>query len=310
MFINNAQPCIGMKSKAWWALLKLILGIAIIILLVYRIGAGEILHIILSTNPLVFIVILVAYALNWLMNAFSYFLILSSVGSPVNYPKMLRAFISSWGIGTVIPGKLGDTSIIYFLKRHGASIRNSGVMYIADKGAVFMFYMLSALMAAYMLLPANAYAVIIAFAAFILLMLLFFWLGPNITKCVFRKYDAEFRLFHAALKGVMLKKPLLMVCLTAISAVRWLVLALSFWVLFLMSGQQISLFHVFLISVTINIFALIPFTISGMGFKESASVYLYGLIGVSAGIVMAVSLIYSFATLAIALLAILVMKNE
>ena len=46
------------------------------------------------------------------------------------------------------------------------------------------------------------------------------------------------------------------------------------WLVLGMAGVYVDFPYVYLISVTINILALIPITISGLGLKEGASVYI------------------------------------
>ncbi|HII15943.1 MAG TPA: flippase-like domain-containing protein [Nanoarchaeota archaeon] len=299
------------KQNIAWTAARLLLGISIIGILIYRIGLSQVLSIISSTSPLAFIIIAGGYAINWLLNSWSYHLLLSHINVKIKYSRLLSLFVASWSIGTVLPGKIGDVSIAYFLKKEGIRIRDTGAIYLMDKGIVFLFYMIIAIITAGLLLPADIMRILLAaLAAFGIAAVLFVCFGKSIIQKIFGKYAVYLEDFHANISGLVRKRPLLLIGLFFLSAARWAVLSVSMWILLLMAGEHISFGYVFLFSTTANILALIPITASGIGLKEAAFVYLYALVGASKSAVLGVSLVYSIITLVIAFCVILLIKSS
>ena len=297
-------------KKPYFTLMKAGLGIAIIAVLSYTIGLREILGIISSTNPVVYLIIAIGYLLNALLNTASYSLVLSKLNVKIRFKTLFRHFVSSWSIGTIIPGKFGDLSIIYFLKKQNIEVKDSAIMYLVDKAGTFAFYVMMATITFYLLLPGGKIYIPMMIAIIALLsFVLFLRFGTKIISKLLKKYAMSFEEFAEKLKAFMRKDYSLFIILILLSAIRWAVLALSMWLVLGMAGVYVDFPYVYLISVTINILALIPITISGLGLKEGASVYMYGLIGVPAGLVMAASLIYSIATIGLALIGLLMIQR-
>ncbi len=290
--------------------LKAAVSIAIISLLVYKIGAQDIFNIIKTTSPLAFLIIFIGYLLNALLNSASFYFILSTIGAPLRYSRIFLSFVKSWGIGSVLPGKVGDLSIIYFLKKEGINARDSTAMYAIDKMVVLLFFVIIAMITAWLFLPVNAFYLLLAFLLFsIASFFMFLRYGKALIRKLFGKYSKYIESFHANIH-LITKKPLLLFILFIISSLRWLVLSFSMWILLSMANEHVSFAYVFLFSVTANILALLPVTVSGIGLKEAAFVYLYALIGASTSIVLAVSIVYSFVTIVLALIAVLLVWND
>ncbi|MDI6738522.1 MAG: lysylphosphatidylglycerol synthase transmembrane domain-containing protein [Nanoarchaeota archaeon] len=290
--------------------IKAAIGIAIVSFLVYKIGAQDVYDIVKSTSPLAFFIIAIGYLLNALLNSASFYLILSSLGVHSGYRGIFLSFIKSWGIGSVLPGKVGDLSVVYFLKKEGIDAKYSSAMYVIDKMAVLLFFVIIAMITAWILLPVNAVYILAVFLlAAVVGFLLFIRFGKAIIREVFGKYAHYIESFHTNIRLVT-KKPLLILILFIISSLRWLVLSFSMWLLLSMANEHVSFIYVFLFSVTANILALLPVTVSGIGLKEAAFVYLYGLVGATTSIVLAVSIVYSIITIVLALIAVLFAWEE
>lgn len=285
--------------------IKAAIGIAIISFLVYRTGVQDVFSIIKSTSPLAFLIIAMGYLLNALLNSLSFSLILSLIGASARFSSIFLSFIKSWGIGSVLPGKVGDLSIVYFLKKEKVNARDSSAMYAIDKMVVLLFFLIIAMITARLFLPLNAFYLLACFLFIAIVgFLLFIKFGKAVIRKVFGKYAPYIESFHANIQLVT-KKPLLLLALFVISSLRWLILSFSMWILLSMANEHVSFAYVFIFSVTANILALLPVTVSGIGLKEAAFVYLYALIGASTSIVLAVSIVYSFVTIILALIAVL-----
>ncbi|MBU2638677.1 MAG: flippase-like domain-containing protein [Nanoarchaeota archaeon] len=297
-------------NKRVVTVVKAAVGISIIAFLVYKIGAQDVFNIVRSTSPLAFLIIAIGYLLNALLNSASFYLILSSIKVSARYSGIFFSFIKSWGIGSVLPGKVGDLSVVYFLKKEGINAKDSSAMYVIDKMVVLLFFLIIAMITAKLFLPLNAFYLLACFLLFAVVgFLLFLKFGKSLIRKVFGRYANYIEAFHDNIQ-IVIKKPLLLLILFIISCLRWAVLSFSMWILLSMANEHVSFAYVFLFSVTANILALLPVTVSGIGLKEAAFVYLYALVGATTSIVLAVSIVYSFVTIVLALIAVLFVWEE
>jgi uncharacterized protein (TIRG00374 family) len=81
----------------------------------------------------------------------------------------------------------------------------------------------------------------------------------------------------------------------------WLVMGLNTLVVFKMFGIHISFWNVVTINAIVQLFALIPVSIAGIGLREGSAVFLYSLLGLPAATVGAAQIMLLFITYAVCL---------
>ena len=112
---------------------KIALGALIILILFYKIGFKEILRTI-GDFDLVYILILVPlYLLSLFIGGININILIRSINEKLNFWKTLKYYIISWSFGLLVPGKLGEFSLVYFLKKEEVALGKGLVISILDK---------------------------------------------------------------------------------------------------------------------------------------------------------------------------------
>src|SRR3989344_3145401 len=112
--------------------LRLIFSISIILILFYKIGPKDIIQTFVKVNLLYTPLIILAIIFTVLLGALNLKILIDCINK-IKFLKILRYYLLSWAIGLFVPGKMGEFSIVYFLKKEDISIGQSLAISIMDK---------------------------------------------------------------------------------------------------------------------------------------------------------------------------------
>lgn len=279
----------GLNRNRIKILARILFGVLILCLLFYKIGFDKIAESLSRMN---------LWALPLAVVFFVLFLVFSSLGSWVllkpfsrlSFRGFLPCYLPSWAIGLFLPGKLGEASIIYFLKRKKMPIGQGTAFFVTVKTVTILalgivastgFFTFFAFRAAVQLL----FLLMALIAGFISMLLS--GIGKRlIRKILPRKIQETFAGFflafsayfkeHKALLGLSLACKLLAFGSVAVMNYCIFSIGLDVW---------IPLHKILQISAMETFSALIPISINGLGIRQAAGIYLYGLLGVGAPVV-------------------------
>lgn len=245
------------------------------------------------------------------IGALRWWVVVSAMNCPVTYLECLRVTLAAFPLNTFLPSKAGDLSKAAFLRSRGGLVSLAGSVVLermVDLGVLAMFSALGSVATGHkvgFILSSVACLVIgagfctLAFSARIPL-------SENIRAKVADITQATM---------VVLSRPAAMVQLVLASVLSWGLVMLVALLLFLAVGQNVPAMTVFAI-VPLSIFAgLFPVTVSGIGTRDGAMVFLFSGI-VQAEAVMAVALMYTatvywyLALLGLPFLSVSLMKGE
>ena len=211
--------------------------------------------------------------------------------------KFFLDFLASWAIGFMLPGKVGDFSLAYFL-RGKIRVGESTAIILLDKvigiAALSIFGSL-----AFMLFPEQG----TSYTAFALVLLawlaggfLFFTSGGRnaIKKIVPAKYTGKFAGFSVALSHFLAKEKKRIALNFLLSIVR---LVLQAWILVsIFSGIGISagVWEITLVLAATTLLSFIPLTTSGIGIREGAFAFFALQLGIPVAASVSASLISGF----------------
>lgn len=229
---------------------------------------------------------------------FVMFLGLSSLGSwvllrafsPLSFREFLPCYLPSWAIGLFLPGKLGEMSIVYYLKNRDIAIGQGTAFFVVGKtvtvlalGIVastgfFTFFSFRVAIQLFLLL-------VVILGSFIFFLLSSF--GRNFIKKVlpakirekFTGFFSAFSLYFIKYKGLMgLSLGIKLLGFGCIAVMNYTIFAVGL-------NVRISVLKILQISTMETFSALIPISINGLGIRQAMGIYLYGLLGVNAPIV-------------------------
>ena len=259
-------------------ILKLIVGLIILVILFSKIGINEIVNSFSKTNPIFLILAILTFIIALFAAISNVHIMIRGLCKPIPFLKTIKYYLLSWSAGLLMPGKIGDFSIIYFLKKENIPIGKGTAVSIADKlitittililGSFGFFLFFEIEQAIYFMILFVGIALI----GFFLIMNKY----PRLfLKRILGKKAEMFKGFSKSMiHYVKTKKNLLMLNL-AITMFQWIMSSVSVFFAFKAFGVSIPILTILLITAVVTLFALIPLTMSGLGIKESVAVFLY-----------------------------------
>jgi glycosyltransferase 2 family protein len=268
-----------MKIK-YFNLLKIGLGLFIIFILVYSIGLKKILNTFSDINLFPFAGVVLFYFLGFLTGALNLEILLRCINKNFGYLKLLKYYLLSWSVSLFLPGKVGEFSIIYFMKNENIELGEAVVISLMDKiitilsllsFAVFGFFVFFSIYDAIKII----FIILIGFVLLLLFIMTNF--GRSIIKKIFlRKYASKFKGFSKTWFFYFRKRKKLLLLNYIITLIKW---SFAFWMmyfLFLVFRWNVSFVNILLVVSTVRLISLVPITISGLGIREMSAIYLFG----------------------------------
>ena len=269
--------------------IKLLLGFFILFILFYKIGFGKIITTLENIDVFLLFISLIIYLIFFLVGSLNLKILLDGINRKINFLRLTKYYFLSWSIGLLAPGKVGDFSLIYFLKKEDIPIGEGTVIAIIDKIVTIIVLAIITILG-FLIFPfftgVDALKIAILFVGSLLIIALFMTTpGRNfIKKYILRKFATKFTGFSKTFFYFLKKKKAVLSLNFLLTILRVIVTSLIYFVLFISLGQNINLFYVILINSIGTIIALIPITISGLGIREVTAVFLYSQVGINSEI--------------------------
>ena len=269
--------------------MKLIFGLVIITILFTNIGIYDILGRLASINLLYLPAIVAIYVVVFIIGAFNINLLLIPI-KHMRFWDIFRYYCLSWSIGLVVPGKIGEFSLVYFLRKNeDIPIGKSAAVSLMDKFITIIIMLLIASFGLFIFFDqGTATKVFLASLAFLLgaAVLVFTDLGRNLIKrFILRNHSGIFKGFSELMNLYFRTHQDIIYLNLFLTFAKYLFTSLSGYLLFLSFGIQVSFLYILVIVTTANLLSLIPITIDGLGIRESVAVFLYSKIGVMPAVV-------------------------
>ncbi|MEK6967674.1 MAG: lysylphosphatidylglycerol synthase transmembrane domain-containing protein [Nanoarchaeota archaeon] len=287
--------------------MKLVVSATLLGFFIYKIGVATIISTLSSMHTWHFIVALASIAANIFIGAININILLNSIDKKVPFWKLQRYYLTSWSVGLFVPGKIGEFSIIHYLKKYGTSISEGIVVSLADKGITFVVLVFLSLAGIYAYSSQTVLiAVILSSILFSMLAIVFFVTerGRNFIKSrILGKKSKTFKGFAKAIKKIF-SKPEFIALNTSLTLFKWMITVVSFYFILLSFGENIPFIWVASIYSATIIISLIPISLSGLGVKEGAAYFLFEAAGINATTAISIYLIFTLLGYAIAICAI------
>ncbi len=277
-------------------IIKIALGLVVLGLIFLNVGLNSIFAAFSTMNLFFLPAIILLFITGLLMGAYNLKIFSDAIGIKIKFKEMLNYYLSSWAFGLVVPGKVGEFSFVYLAKKH-MTIGQGMAISVLDKIttvislcvlAFFGFFIFFDFQKALYLTGITS-AIVIAGLAFLLSSP-----GRKIIRKLLGKYGEMFSGFSKNLKLMLFERKKAVTINFIITFLKWGITAILTYLTFLSFGITVSPLIILTISASVMLLSLIPVTMSGLGIKEGAAVFLYGLIGVPAAITISVHLIMLF----------------
>lgn len=271
-------------------IIKLALGVIIIIILLKKLNFKKVLEI-LRGIPLFYLAItLFLYVAINFLGMLKIAVLIKPFKKAVSPYRLFKDCSLSWALGLFIPGKIGELSLIYLLKKYKMDMGPSTAIVILDKISALVVLSVMSLMGFFMFLT-NTYAVRLLTIFIIIYVLMFFFVfssyGRNlIKKFILRHRSDRFKGFSKSLFFLIKYNKLKIVYFFVLAVMRWIINAFILYLILIHFKQPASYMQVLFVSSTVTIISFIPITFNGLGLKESSAIALFNMIGVNEAVVL------------------------
>jgi len=266
------------------------IGVLILFLLFYKIGFLKIYNTLKIINPWFLIPIFFFFLLSWIISTLNIKILLKPLGYKISFWKLFRFFWISKTVTLIVPGRIGDFSIIAFLKDKKYNIGKLSAVVFTDKVLTLFFSFLFAIIGFIIFFDWSlVLKVVVSFA---LITIIFFLLLTKksknfIKKYILRRYAVHMSGFTGTFYDYFKKYKKFVLIDMFWTVIRILANVISEFFMFLALGNIVGIFFLIIIESIETIIGMLPITPEGIGIKQSLGVYLFGLIGIASPIVAA-----------------------
>lgn len=291
-----------MKTKKilnW--ILRFLIGLIIIILLINKIDAMKIFNQIMNIDLVVLPLFLFLFPIVFLATAFNIKFVLESLGEKIRLLKVLKNTLIAQSIGSFLPGRLGEISVAYLLKKEGVNYGKSLLALIIDKIATFVTVSIFSICAFFIFFE-KMLALELSLGLIVLIIAVCFCLMSSkirrvVKKVILRKYAGLFAGFSKGLFYIIRKKKNIIVLALLIKITMMVFLSLIIYLILINFGVNTSFFYILIIHSVGTLSAQIPISIAGLGIRESIAVYMFSQVGINpvvTGTVYLMMLVFSY----------------
>jgi len=267
-----------MNKALSWAL-KFLLGISILVILLYKIGISSIIETVGQMNLYYLPVIILLYFTNLFFGSLNIMILMSHRKIKPKLHEIYSYYMLSWAVGLFIPGRVGEVSLVYLLKKKKIPLGEGFLIFVLDKFISVLFLAIVSTIGFFLFFNLGTALWLLSLVVSILVvggLLMFSAFGrKGIKRFVLRKYAKKFKGFSTLLKFFFKKKSHLILLNFANTGLRWSVSAVIYFFAFMSFGKFIPLWLILLITCITSVMSFVPITISGLGIRESVGVYLY-----------------------------------
>ncbi|KMQ50978.1 putative inner membrane protein [Chitinispirillum alkaliphilum] len=271
-------------------LVKLMISILVVLILIYTTNAHE-MGILFSTFNWYFIFpVILILIFSLFLSTINIFLLLKPQKVSIPLLKLFRYYLFAWAIGLISPGKLGEFSIVFFLKKHNLTTDAALIIPIINKLlTVFALLIFSLSGTPFILkyiqpnIPSHSFLFALPAAGIFFLFLGYrkkwIYFIPEKILNQYRKLSDQIRLYTD-------KKRKLLLIVFSITLLKWIITWTGLYLIIIGFDYLIPLHHLVFVLSTSKILSLIPITLSGLGVREGVAVYLFSGLGYSPEIVL------------------------
>ncbi len=273
-------------------LLRVLIGFIIIALLFYKIGFSEVYGVLL-TVPISFLIILFIFVfLDMLVAVINLKVLLRPLVKHLKFKVLFSSYIYSWILSFIVPGKLGESSLVYFLKDK-VQPKKTTTVFLLDKLITLvilgMFSVIGFLIF-FGLIDSLLLLVILSLLVVLFFVILSSWgIRSFIRKFILRKYSIFFKGFHTTFFNYLKTKKRHISLNISITIFKLLLNASIFYLFFnLFFNESINFFPIFFITSIGILTSIIPITSNGVGVREFFVLLLYGKLNIDLTLVLSV----------------------
>ncbi|HLC70388.1 MAG TPA: lysylphosphatidylglycerol synthase transmembrane domain-containing protein [Candidatus Nanoarchaeia archaeon] len=265
------------------------IGPLILFVLFYQVGFTKIIQTLSTIKPLYFIYAFFWFIFSTAIAAWNVKIVLTPL-KKISWKKYLPYFLKSRVTSLILPGRVGEFSLAFFLKKEEIPTGPGIAAIISDKlTTLFCSGMVGII--SIQLIFGFQHAVTIAMYLLLIIILGLLALSAKvrsfIKRVILRRYAHHFDGFSSTLFSYVKENKWYMIKNSSVTIFRMVVIALSAQYMFLAVGVSVPLVTLFLVGGIETITTFIPLTSNGLGLKQAAGLYVFSNIGIGPDIIAA-----------------------
>lgn len=230
---------------------------------------------------------LAAISALWLLfGAVNIYLLLAVEG--LTFGRFAPHFLAGWAASNVLPGQLGDATLVLWLRGEGVPFARSSAAYLTDKAISFAWLVLAGACGLLLVLPDARSWMLLAGSVVVLALVV---AGAN-QKLRTSVWDRLVRRV-ASLQSLRLelerigRHPGRLLTNFSITVGKWCLTTLLYWTAFRAAGAEMPLAAVATLPSTCSLVGYLPVSVGGLGTMEWTAVTLFASFGASSATVVA-----------------------
>jgi len=268
-------------------ILKLVVSVLLIFILFYKVGFKEVYENLLRVNPFYLVLMMVVVFVSFLIASISIKVLLSPLKlRKPGLKKLVWYSMLTYAISRFIPGRIGDLSMVYFLKKEDIAVGKASAIVLMDRIIMFFVHFILACFGFFIFFPSIVAVRLTCISILIFAVLIFFIIWKKgrdiVKKYVLRKHSNMFVGFYRTFSSYFKHYKHLLLINIILALVKIFSFGFMIYLAFFAVNQQITvdiLTMMIICSIT-NILSLIPITISGLGVRETSAVFMFSELGV------------------------------
>jgi uncharacterized protein (TIRG00374 family) len=287
-----------------------IIGILLFIFILSRLDITSLVSVFLHINPVILLCALFVNGIAVVIKSLKWMMIVSTLKKKVSLGTSIKAFLIGFSFSVLTPAKLGDFIRAFYIRDEECSLAKALSSVVTDRlidiVMLFSFAFMGILVFSFVfhiqILSLSLFVVLaaaIASAVYIIT-------NKNLLSGLLRPFFNVFipqhhkktisEYYHEFFLGLSIfyhdKKTFILVIIVAI--LSWLPPFLYAYLLALSIGINLDLTFFILVIPIISLLDLLPISISGIGTRDAALIFLFGLENIPPETAVAFSLLYLF----------------
>jgi len=271
-------------AKSKYSLLnpaRIIVSVLLIAMILWIVSPEKVAEAFLGFNALYLVPVILLMAVIILLNCSAVFLLVRSE-KKIRFSFFLKKYFYSWCLGYLFPGKMGDFSLAFFLKKEIDYGATTAIVLIDKAVTLAVFLSLSILL--FLQLGMLEYAQAVFSLAILILLgsaLALSRPGRNFFRGILKRFWNEpLKGFSRTLKGFAGKKRVVAANLL-LTLARIAVMGISVSLLLEGFGENVLWINIILVNSASMVLSLVPVTFNGLGIREGSFIFLTSLFGIS-----------------------------
>ena len=287
-----------------------IIGILLFIIILTRIDLPSLLSIFLSINPFILCCALLVNMIAVIVKSYKWKLIVSTLKKELSLAASIKAFLIGFSFSVLTPAKLGDFIRAFYIRDEECTLGKALSSVVTDRlidivmlfSFAFIGILVFSLLFHIEILSMSLLAVLAAAVASGIYLVTNKNLLSRLLRPFFnifipqnhKKTIAEY--YHDFFFGlsVFFHDKTIFVLVIIVGILSWIPPFVYAYLLALSIGIHLDLTFFVLVIPIISLLDLLPISISGIGTRDAALIFLFGLQGISPETAVAFSLLYLF----------------